>query len=132
MTRAELAVLSRPVAPTFMRRAEVLARQYAFILEADEDVGYIGCTVEMPSVMGGGKSIAACYKDTLEATAFSIGVMLEAGQTPPAPAREGKRDQQINIRLTADERLRLESLAARDGFRSVSDYVRSVALRRPA
>lgn len=115
-----------------MRRARAIARLYAFVAEADDDVGFIGFTVEMPTVMGGGKTMAACHRDTLEATAFSIGVMLEAGQTPPAPAREGKRDQQINIRLTADERLRLESLAAREGYRSVSDYVRSVALERPA
>lgn len=102
------------------------------MIEPDSDVGYFGRTVEMPTAMSDGKTIEECAANTLEATASGIAVMLEAGQTPPAPAREGKRDQQINIRLTADERLRLESLAAREGYRSVSDYVRSVALRRSA
>lgn len=102
------------------------------MIEPDADVGYFGRTVEMPTVMSDGKTVTACVRNVLEATALAIAATLEDGQTPPAPAREGKRDQQINIRVTADEKLRLESLAARDGFRSVSDYVRSAALNRRA
>lgn len=83
----------------------------------------------MPFAVSDGPSYEVCAANTLEATASGIAAMLEAGQTPPTPLRERKRDQQLNIRITADERLRLEALAAQDGFRSVSDYVRSIALR---
>ncbi len=86
----------------------------------------------MPFAMSDGKTIAACIASTLEATACGIAAMLEAGQTPPSPAREAKRDQQLNLRLTADERFRLESAAQAAGFRSVSDFVRSAALRESA
>ncbi|MBL8759723.1 MAG: hypothetical protein JNL50_00315 [Phycisphaerae bacterium] len=114
-----------------MSAARKLAAQYRLVIEQDaEGDGFLGCTVEMPGVMGGGDDLAACVKDTLEATAASIALILESGDTPPAPAREGKRDQQVNIRITAEERLTLESLANREGFRSVSDYVRSTALGR--
>ena len=86
----------------------------------------------MPYAMSDGDTIEKCVANTFDATASGIAVMLEAGQTPPAPAHEGKRDQQVNIRLTAEEKLRLEGLASRDGFRSLSDYVRSAALRPSA
>lgn len=80
--------------------------------------------------MGGGKSVDACYLDTLEATTLSIATMLERGEQPPGPAREGKRDQQVNIRLTAEEKLFLEAAANRDGFRSLSDFMRAASLHR--
>lgn len=106
-----------------------MAGQYGLVIAADPDVGYLGRTIEMGMVMGHGRTVESCATATLDATTIAIATMLESGQSPPAPAREGKRDQQINIRLTAEEKLRLESLAARDGFRSISDYVRSAALR---
>lgn len=83
----------------------------------------------MPTVMSDGKTVTACVKSVLEATTLAIAAMLESGERPPAPAREGKRDQQVNIRLTAEEKLALESIAAREGFRSVSDFIRTASLR---
>ncbi|KAA0212955.1 MAG: ribbon-helix-helix protein, CopG family [Cyanobacteria bacterium CYA] len=56
--------------------------------------------------------------------------MLELGQQPPAPAREGKRDQQVNIRLTSEEKMRLEEASRREGFRSLSDFLRASGLNR--
>lgn len=114
-----------------MAEAGRLAEQYRLVIERDEDGdGFLGCTVEMPTVMGGGDDPLDCIRDTLEATALSIAVMLEKGETPPAPSREGKRDQQVNIRLTADEKMSLEAAANRDGFRSLSDFMRAAALHR--
>ncbi len=80
--------------------------------------------------MGGGKTISACAKNVLEATTAAVATILEMGDTPPSAAREGKRDQQVNIRLTAEEKLRLEEAARRDGFRGLSDYLRSAAIER--
>lgn len=57
-----------------------------------------------------------------------VAVMLEAGQTPPLAACEEQRTQQINIRLTAEERLLIESAAKRRGYRGISDFVRTAAL----
>jgi uncharacterized protein (DUF1778 family) len=47
----------------------------------------------------------------------------------PSDAK-GRRDQQVNLRLTAEERLRLDAAASREGYRSLSDYVRAAALNR--
>lgn len=131
MTPAEYARLTRPFDPQIMAKAKRLADQYRLIIERDQEGdGYLGCSVEMPTVMGGGDDPVACIRDTLEATALSIAVMLEHGETPPSPSREGKRDQQVNLRLTADEKLALDAAANREGFRSLSDYIRSAALNR--
>lgn len=130
LTLAERRHLSRPFDAAVLAKARELAAQYRLVIEADDDVGYVGCTVELPLVMGGGSTVQACARDVLEATTLSIATTLERGEKPPSPAKEGKRDQQINIRLSAEEKLRLEGLAAREGFRSLSDFVRASALDR--
>lgn len=84
----------------------------------------------MPLVMGDGTTPETCVASTLEATAIVIASILEKGETPPASSTEGKRDQQVNIRLTAEEKLLLEEASRREGFRSLSDYLRSVGLNR--
>jgi len=129
LTAAERERLTRPFAAGVLARAKKLAGQYRLVIESDEDGGYVGSTVEMPLVMGGGRTVPACVRDVLDATATAIATLLERGDSPPAPAREQRRDQQVNIRLTAEEKLRLEGRAAQAGFRSISDYVRAAALR---
>lgn len=121
--------MSKPFARDIAAQARELAAQYRYVIEADEEGdGYIGCTVEMPTVMGGGDNPAECYQDTIDATITTIATLLEAGDAPPSPSREGKRDQQLNIRLSASEKLTLEGAAARAGYRSVSDFVRAAAI----
>lgn len=102
------------------------------ILEPDADVGYFGRTVEFPTVMADGRTVAACVAEVLEATTLAVATMLERGEQPPAPASEGKRDQQVNLRISASERMRLEQIAHRDGYRSISEYIRDAALKRSA
>ena len=60
----------------------------------------------------------------------TFSTMMECGQRPPAAASSGKRDVQVNIRLTAQEKLRLSEAARRLGFKGVSDFVRLAALER--
>ena len=80
--------------------------------------------------MSEGKDVQACMTNVLDATVGAIATTLESGGTPPAPAREGKRDQQVNVRISADEKMRLEEIARREGYRSVSDFIRAAALGR--
>ncbi|MCE7969712.1 MAG: hypothetical protein DYG94_13350 [Leptolyngbya sp. PLA3] len=107
-----------------------MARSYQLVLSEEPEVGYLGRTVELPLAMADGKTLETCVKATLEATAAVIATMLELGQQPPAPAREGKRDQQVNIRLTSEEKMRLEEASRREGFRSLSDFLRASGLNR--
>ena len=82
----------------------------------------------MPYVFGDGRTPEAAVADTREALVVVVAYMLEEGQRPPAPASEGRREEQVNIRLTAEERALLESRSRARGFRGLSDYVRATAL----
>ena len=120
--------LGRKIDASTWKRADKVARTYRLVLETDEDGGYVASTSELPLVMGGGETIEACAADVIEATATVIATMIEKGETPPSPASAGKRDRQVNIRLTAEEKRQLEAASRREGFRSVSDFLRSAGL----
>lgn len=121
--------IDAPFAKSILKKAEAIASAYRLMIDPEPDVGFLGRTVEMPYVMGDGETIETCVQQVREATVAAIATMLEAGERPPTPASESKRDRQVNIRLTADEKERLEESARIAGFRSVSDYIRHAALK---
>ncbi len=118
-----------PFDAALWRRASEIARQYRLTIEADPDCGYLGRSIEMPLAMGDGPTVEECVKSTLESQTLAVASMLEAGERPPAPSREGKREQQVNLRLSAEEKLTLEEASRREGYRSVSDFIRAAAMR---
>ena len=65
---------------------------------------------------------------TREALAGAVAYLLERGQSPPPAAREGRRTQQVNIRLTAEEKALLETVAQQKGFQGLSDFMRFASL----
>lgn len=83
----------------------------------------------MPLAMSDGRTPEACVRNVLESTTLAVATMLEDGLKPPAPTREGRRDQQVNIRLSAEERFTLEQRARDSGYRSLSDFMRAAAMR---
>ncbi|HBS29490.1 MAG TPA: hypothetical protein DEB06_08595 [Phycisphaerales bacterium] len=106
-----------------------IASTYSYVVEPSEEAGgYFGRTLELPYVMGDGRTQEACIDSVREATICAIATMLERGESPPEGATS-PRSEQVNIRLTAMERLRIDLEARRAGFRSVSDYIRTAALR---
>jgi predicted RNase H-like HicB family nuclease len=118
----------RPFAAAVLRQAKDLARKYRLIHEPNEDLGFMGTSIEMPLVFGDGRTPDACVHETREALVSAIATMLENGETPPAPSSEDLRTEQVNIRLTPGEKLLLEEAARSKGFRGVSDFVRTTTL----
>lgn len=125
---AELRDLRQSLDRGTMEEAHAIADQYTIVLEPNARLGYRGTALEFPTVFVSGKTPNECIKKMRDALMVGVAVMLEAGESPPLPASDERRDQQINIRLTAEERALLESAAKRRGFRGVSDFVRSAAL----
>ncbi|MCH7925358.1 MAG: type II toxin-antitoxin system HicB family antitoxin [Planctomycetes bacterium] len=113
-----------------MKRARKVVSAYRIILEKDAGLGYIGSSIELPAVFADGATAASCVDAIQQALTYAVATMIECGQRPPAAASSGKRDVQINIRLTAQEKLRLSDAARRLGFKGVSDFVRLAALER--
>jgi predicted RNase H-like HicB family nuclease len=119
----------RPFDRDILHRAQALAAKYQVVVWHDDDEDcYYGRGVELPLAMGDGQTAEDCVKATHEAFVSVLATLLESGQAVPAPATAGKRDQQVNVRLSSDERLILESAARKQGFTGISDFVRAVAL----
>ena len=119
--------IDRPFDAAILRRAAEIASSYQIILHF-EDGHYYGRGLEMPTVMNDGKTPDQCVRATRDILTTAVAYLLETGQTPPAPASENKRTEQINVRLTPEEKLLLEETARSKGFRGISDYVRSASL----
>lgn len=114
--------------PELFRRARKIAEQYRIILEQDETGYYVGHALELSGAIDGGDTPDECVANVREALTTLITYMFEVGRIPPPPASDAKRTEQVNVRLTAEEKLKIEAAAKRDGFRGVSDFVRAAAL----
>ncbi|MGD0898380.1 MAG: hypothetical protein ABR915_11130 [Thermoguttaceae bacterium] len=119
--------IDRPFPPAVLREAKKIAGRYQVILSCEEGHWY-GRGLELPNVFGDGKTVAQCMQNTREALCGAAAYMLEQGQKPPAPAREGTRTQQVNVRLSSVEKAVLESAAKGKGFQGLSDFIRTAAL----
>ena len=119
---------NRPFDPKTLRDAGRIVDGYRVILERNEENGlYYGRGIEYPYLLGHGRTPVAAYEMARNGLIAAVATDLERGERPPAPADQA-RSQQINLRVSATEKLQLEDPARRKGFRSVSDYVRTAAL----
>jgi predicted RNase H-like HicB family nuclease len=119
--------VTRPFDNAVIQQARALAERYQIVL-AFEDGEWYGHAMEMPDVMADGKTPDECVAHTREALAAAVATMLEQGLVPPVAAQQGQRTEQVNIRLTVEEKAFLESTAKASGYRGISDFVRSSAL----
>jgi predicted RNase H-like HicB family nuclease len=119
--------LRAPFEAEVLESAERFARAYDVILRF-EDGRWYGHALEYPEAMGDGKTVNACVRATRQSLTVAVATMLEAGQSPPPPAREGHRSAQVNVRLTPEEKAILESKAKAKGFRGLSDFIRTAVL----
>ncbi|MCY2993013.1 MAG: type II toxin-antitoxin system HicB family antitoxin [Planctomycetota bacterium] len=94
--------ISPPFAPAVLIQARDLADQYQVIV-SHEDGEWYGRGLELPRVFGNGQTPAECLDSTREALVGAVAFLLEQGQRPPTPARDGSRTNQVNVRLTAEE-----------------------------
>lgn len=78
--------------------------------------------------MADGKDVVSCATAIKFALETAVAAMLADGKSPPSTMGTRRRTEQINIRLTPDEKDRLAEESAHRGFKGVSDFMRSVAL----
>ena len=122
--------LKKPFKESIVRQANKLVADYRIILERHDRLGFIGCSVELPTVFADAKTPEQCYKATEEALMVAVATMIESGQRPPQPASARRRTEQVNVRLTAEEKLLFANAAMNLGFKGVSDFIRNSALDR--
>jgi len=126
--RKSKGAIDRPFDPALWERARAIARNYQVIIRQEDDGEWYGHGLELPNSHEDGRTPDECVKKAREIFIFTVACMLERGETPPAPASDAVRDQQVNIRLTTEEKLRLEESSKQAGFRGVSDFMRSKSL----
>jgi predicted RNase H-like HicB family nuclease len=119
--------LDRPFAKDILARATAIVKRYQIVLWF-EDGDWYGHGLELPGAYGDGKTPTAAVADTREGMIAVVGYMLEQGERPPTPASEGQRTEQINIRVTCEEKSLLETRARAGGFKGIADFVRTAAL----
>jgi predicted RNase H-like HicB family nuclease len=119
--------LNKPFDSKILAHANKIAEKYEIIL-AFEGGEYFGRGLEMPNVFGDGKTPDECMQNTKEAIASTIAHLLEKGESIPAPASEGKRTEQVNIRLTVEEKVILGATAKSKGFQGLADFIRAKVL----
>ena len=122
--------VSDPFRPTILQKAREIVRHYKLIIEKSDHLGYLGSSVEMPTVLADGATPDQCYRATQEALSVAVATMLEAGQTPPQSAGFMKRTTQVNVRLTPEEKALMASAAAKAGFKGLGDFIRATVLDR--
>jgi len=128
ISSAKAKALDRPFDARMLNDALRIVSDYRLVLEPNKELGYVGSSVEIPSVFADGQTPDDCVKATREALTVAVATMLEMGRRPPTG--RSTRSVQVNLRLTAEEKLALESAANRMGFKGVSDFVRAAALDR--
>jgi predicted RNase H-like HicB family nuclease len=110
-----------------LKRAREIASRYQVVIQQEGDE-YVGRGLELPNAFEDGRSADECVKKTREMFVTVVAAMIEAGEVPPPSASEGKRTEQVNVRLSAEEKLVLEASARRHGHSGLAEYIRSAAL----
>jgi len=127
-TGAVKAAIDRPFDARILKQAREIVARYSVIIQPDPELGYLGRGLEFPFAMDDGRTPDECVTNTRKAMVAAVATMLEKGETPPSPSSERMRTEQINIRVTPEEKLLLEESARSKGFRGISDFVRSTSL----
>ncbi len=121
---------AKPFRPALLQEAHEIARGYKLTIEKSDRLGYVGSSVELPTIFADGGTPEKCYEATQEALSVAVATMLEAGQTPPQPAAFMKRTTQVNVRLTHEEKAMIAAAAAKAGFKGLADFIRTTVLDR--
>jgi predicted RNase H-like HicB family nuclease len=119
----------KPFAKGTRDEARKIAKGYTISVRELEGHGYVGCSIELPTIEGYGDTPQLCYESTRDAGEFTVATMLERGEVPPLPAAAEQRTAQVNVKLTPLERDMFSALAQRLGYKGLSDFIRSTVLR---
>jgi predicted RNase H-like HicB family nuclease len=119
--------LNKPFNKNILATAKKIAGNYEVIVSFENGEWY-GRGLEMPNVFGDGKTPDECVKNTQDGLISAVAHLLERGEVVPAPASEHKRTEQVNIRLTVEEKAILGATAKSKGFQGLADFIRAKAL----
>ena len=118
---------NRPFEKEILKRAAEIAAEYQLIL-GTEDGEFTARGLEYSSALGIGKSEAEAIKVCREVLTTLVAYHLEKGEKFSMPSKQNLRNEQISLKVSAEEKVRIEAAAKLKGFRGVGDYLRTLAL----
>ncbi len=124
---AKTHVKSGPFGKEILAAARRFVDAYDIVMRREEGE-WVGHALEYPEAIGVGRTVQQCMEETRKSLLAGVASMLEDGEKPPIPARQNVRSEQVNLRLTPEEKAVLESRSRSKGFRGIADYVRAAAL----
>ena len=113
-----------------LRKARKVIAGYTIEIQPDEDGTFVGWARELPTVFADGTTRVETARAIEFALETALAAMIEEGVTPPTSRGEGKRTEQVNIRLTQHEKQVLARESSRRGFRGVADLIRAQTVER--
>ncbi|MDD5327277.1 MAG: type II toxin-antitoxin system HicB family antitoxin [Phycisphaerae bacterium] len=122
--------LNRAFDEKILAKAQKVTEKYEIIMSF-EDGEWYGRGLEMPNVFGDGKTPDECIQNTKEGLISVVAHLLEQGEVVPSPACEGNRTEQVNVRLTKEEKIILNASAKSQGFHGLADFLRAKAFAVP-
>jgi predicted RNase H-like HicB family nuclease len=120
--------IDRPFDPAILKRAREIVAHYQVVIRLEED-GYYGRGLELPNALGDGDTPAQCLESTKESMTAVVAFMLERGEQPPPAASDEAKLVQLNVRISAGEKVMFEE-AARQRGQGLSEFIRSAAVER--
>lgn len=116
--------IDAPFDPAVLRRARRHASAFGRTTLFDAESGeWVSRCVELPDTIGVGDSARDAMKELTENLAVWFAYLAEQGDPWPDPS-SAPRSEQVNIRLTVQERAEFEAAAKRLGLSSIADLVR--------
>lgn len=109
-------------------RAEALLGAYHMQIR-QEDRGFVGGLLELPTVRVTGVDAAECQRRLREAGILVIGSLLDANAPIPPPA-DIERRILVNVRLSSEEKQAVIQAAKNAGLSGITDLVRAIGSGR--
>src|SRR4051812_41316546 len=100
--------VDRPFAPAILAQARKVVERYQVVMWF-EDGEWYGRGLELPLTMDDGKTPDECMAKVRAALVTTVAVMLEDGMAIPPAAVENVRTEQVNLRVSVEEKSLLES-----------------------
>ena len=110
-----------------LSKARGFALRYRIILTPTDDGSFIANAMELPGIIIQEATLTKVVEELHNVLIEVIVRLLREGNAPPQPTA-GRRLEQVNVKLSLEERSLMESAARARGNRGVADYLRQLGL----
>ena len=104
------------------------ASKFGIVITRSAGGKFIGTVREFPNVLVQESDAARCHEAMTTVLALAIADMLKGGRPVPSPG-DVRRNVQVNVRLTDEEKRQIEAAGHIRGFSGVSDFMRTAAVQ---